>query len=78
MRTRRHFQPILDSMPSRIAPSSVGLPAPTVSAGIHSQLTAALPGVGVATPFDDTSGSGSTYPIIIAPVSPNPPSTLPC
>jgi hypothetical protein len=25
MRTRRHFQPMLDSMPIRIAPSTVGI-----------------------------------------------------
>jgi hypothetical protein len=25
MRTRRHFQPMLDSMPIRIAPSAVGI-----------------------------------------------------
>ena len=32
MRTRRHFQPILDSMPSRIAPSAICGVAPVQAA----------------------------------------------
>jgi hypothetical protein len=77
MRTRRRFQPSLDSMPSRIAPSSIGLPAPTFSTAIHSPLTAALPSLGVAHP-SDTSQSGDSNPIIIAPIPPTPPPSLPC
>jgi hypothetical protein len=39
MRTRHHFQPILDSMPSRIAPSAVGaLIAPVVLAAVVAHL----------------------------------------
>ena len=39
MRTRRHFQPMLDSMPSRIAPSAVGgLIAPVVLAAVVTHL----------------------------------------
>jgi hypothetical protein len=75
MRTRRRFQPILDSMPSRIALSAVGLPAPAILAGIPAHLTAGLPGVSLATPMD-TSGTGTSSPIIVG--SPNPPPTLPC
>jgi hypothetical protein len=41
MRTRRHFQPMLDSMPSRIAPSAVGgLMAPAMVAAAVTALHA--------------------------------------
>jgi hypothetical protein len=73
MRTRRRFQPILDSMPSRIAPSAVGLPAPTILAGTPSHLNGTPPGRIMVTADDNTS-----YPIIIAPIDPNPPATLSC
>jgi hypothetical protein len=63
MRARRQFQPMLNSMPSRIAPSTGVLLAPLVQ-------TVALP-----QDTDPPEGGGSG-PIIIAPVS-NPP-TLPC
>jgi hypothetical protein len=42
MRTRRHFQPMLDSMPSRIAPSAVGgllAPVLVAHAGVLLQQT---------------------------------------
>jgi len=74
MRTRRRFQPILDSMPSRIAPSSLGLPAPTVSVAIQSPLTGTRPAGTVLVQTDDNT----SYPIITVPVSPNPPPTLLC
>jgi hypothetical protein len=77
MRTRRRFQPILDSMPSRIAPSSFGPHAPSILAGAPSQMTGATPPRVVVIALDSADDTTS-YPIIIAPVSPNPPPTLPC
>ena len=73
MRARRHFQPMIDSMPIRIAPSSlIGVPPvvvkalPTISPP-PSQLMA-----------QDTlmPEKGGSNPVILEPVSP--PSTLPC
>jgi hypothetical protein len=62
MRTRRHFQPMLDSMPSRISPSAAGgliahaLLAPAVA---HLQM---MPPV--CAPADtDMPQSGSSTPI---------------
>jgi hypothetical protein len=77
MRTRRRFQPILDSMPIRIAPSSFGPHAPAILAGTPSQLTGATP-PRIMVIAQDSSDDNTSNPIIIAPVSPNPPSTLPC
>jgi hypothetical protein len=77
MRMRRHFQPILDSMPSRIAPSSFGPHAPAIVAGAPSQLAVATPPRVMVIALD-SADDNTSYPIIIAPVSPHPPSTLPC
>jgi hypothetical protein len=73
MRARRHFQPMLDSMPIRIAPSSFSGSAPALvqTAGtISSTLPHALPA--------DTMmpEGGHTAPIILEPVTV--PVTLPC
>ena len=66
MRTRRSFQPMLDSMPSRIAPSAIGGPAllaaptgpaisaPTVQMIAHSCDTP-MPETGSSTPIRDTN-----------------------
>jgi hypothetical protein len=63
MRTRRQFQPMLDAMPSRIAPSSFGGAAHIV---LHAP---------TAVPEDtDPPVSEGSSPIIIAPVTP--PTTL--
>jgi hypothetical protein len=74
MRARRRFQPMLDSMPIRIAPSSIGGSTPAVvqTAGTPSS---SLPHVLTA----DTMmpEKGGTAPIVLEPVT-SPPSTLPC
>ena len=64
MRTRRHFQPMLDSMPYRIAPSAVvALPQVVVATG-NSQggLTMRpaetnMPENGTSTPVNPANGS---------------------
>ncbi len=77
MRMRRCFQPSLDSMSSRIAPSHIGLLAPVISVAIpsHSGLTHAHQGGAVAM---DSGSTDSTDPIIITPIPPGSPPTLPC
>jgi hypothetical protein len=73
MRARRRFQPMLDSMPLRIAPSSIGGSMPAV---VRTAPTASLTLPHVIA--DDTlmPEKGGTAPIILEPI--NPPSTLPC
>jgi hypothetical protein len=66
MRMRRRFQPMLDSMPSRIAPSSVAV----LPVSVH--VSPALP---VSDDTDPPETPGAT-PIIIAPTQS--PTTLPC
>jgi hypothetical protein len=74
MRARRHFQPILDSMPIRIAPSSISGLMPAV---VH----AAPSSTPSSTPHELASdtlmpGGGHMSPIILEHVTV--PSTLPC
>jgi hypothetical protein len=73
MRARRRFQPMLDSMPLRIAPSSIGGSMPAVVQTAPTS-TPTLPHV-IA---NDTlmPEKGGTAPIILEPVTPPP--TLPC
>jgi hypothetical protein len=61
MRTRRHFQPILDSMPSRIAPSAICGVAPVQAAELALTNT---PVVQIAAQFCDTPmpETGSSTP----------------
>ena len=73
MRTRRSFQPTVDFMPSRIAPSAIGLPAHTIVNSVHLHLTTAAHGVDM-----DSSGSGTSNPVIAGPPPSGPPVTLPC
>jgi hypothetical protein len=63
MRTRRHFQPMLDSMPSRISPSAAGgLIAPVLLAPAVAHLQTAPP---VCTPADtNMPETGTPTPII--------------
>jgi hypothetical protein len=72
MRAHRRFQPMLDSMPIRIAPSSLSGSAPAVvqTAGASSTTLHAM--------ADDTLApfGGRSAPIILESVSP--PTTLPC
>jgi hypothetical protein len=72
MRMRRHFQPMLDSMPVRIAPSAVSGLTQVVA---H---VAAAPHVGTMPAYNDSDAptTTSTSPIIIAPTKT--PTTLPC
>lgn len=70
MRTHRLFQPVLDSMPVRIAPSAVVLSAPTL---VAPSTTVSIP---VAISMDSGEDSGTASPIIIAPVTTS--STLLC
>ncbi len=73
MRARRRFQPILDSMPIRIAPSSISGTTPAV---VQTAATSVS-----TVPHDlpcDTlmPGGGTMSPIILEPVTA--PHTLPC
>lgn len=72
MRAHRRFQPMLDSMPIRIAPSSLSGSAPAVvqTAGASSPALHAM--------ANDTLAPGGSHsaPIILESVSP--PTTLPC
>jgi hypothetical protein len=72
MRARRHFQPMLDSMPCRIAPSAVG---GLIHVAAHVAPVASHGGFSVADDTDPPDG-GPSSPTIIAPVTP--PTTLPC
>ncbi len=64
MRAHRRFQPMLDSLPYRITPSSTAV------------ATAAVQGVTVVALDTDSPETGGSTPIIIAP--PQTPGTLPC
>jgi hypothetical protein len=69
MRVHRRFQPMLDSMPYRITPSSISGPVPTV---VHTAATATID-----LPCDTlTPVGGHMSPIILEPVTAPP--TLPC
>lgn len=72
MRMRRHFQPMVDSMPIRIAPSAV--------AGLTQVVApvSATPQHGTLPPYNDTEAPTTTtsVPNILAPVTA--PTTLPC
>ena len=67
MRTRRHFQPMLDSMPIRIAPSTVGVftPAHVTTVVTSTSNSKALTMIADDTEMPDT---GPSTPI-------NPPTT---
>jgi hypothetical protein len=73
MRMRRHFQPMLDSMPIRIAPAAVGGLTQVVAP------MAATPQLATLSTYNDTEAPTTTHssPIILAPVI-SPPHTLPC
>ncbi len=78
-RTRRLFQPTLDSMPLRLAPSALGLP---VSA-VHVVQLSAAGSIPTAHSMDSGEDSGTTSPIIITPTYPTSPGsptspTSPC
>jgi hypothetical protein len=73
MRTRRSFQPTVDFMPSRIAPSTIGLPAHSILTGAHLHPATSSHGVEL-----DSSGSGTSNPVIAGPAPSGPPPTLPC
>jgi hypothetical protein len=72
MRAHRRFQPMLDSMPIRIAPSSISGSTPAVvqTAGASSPTLHAM--------ANDTVAPGGSHsaPIILESVSP--PTSLPC
>lgn len=72
MRAHRRFQPMLDSMPIRIAPSSLSVSTPAVvqTAGASSSTLHVITGDTLA-PM-----GGHSAPIILESVSP--PTTLPC
>lgn len=74
MYARLRFQPMLDSMPIRLAPSSMSVPAPAVVQTAPTSLPAPLNAV-----FQDTlmPETGSSSPIILEPVT-SPPHSLPC
>jgi hypothetical protein len=73
MRTRRRFQPMLDSMPIRIAPSSISGFTPAV---VHTAPTFSPTPPRVIAQDTLMPEKGGSAPIILEPV--NPPSTLPC
>jgi hypothetical protein len=73
MRARRSFQPVLDSMPIRIAPSSISGATPAV---VQTAPTS-TPTLKQDLPCDTlTPGGGHMSPIILEPVTAPP--TLPC
>jgi hypothetical protein len=74
MRARRRFQPMLDSMPIRIAPSSISGFTPTL---VHSAPTSSPTPPRVIAQDTLMPESGKSSPIILEPVT-TPPSTLPC
>jgi len=77
MRTRRHFQPTLDGMPSRIAPSAVGGLLLSSVVGQISPPSSAQPPV--AAPKDThMPQTGTSSPIILAPPPGGAPPTQPC
>jgi len=69
MRTRRHFQPTLDEMPSRIAPSAVGgLPHVAVLAHVSSSsitMESAMPPTGTSSPLLAGPPPSSPSPTIL-------------
>ncbi len=75
MRTRFQFVPTLDAMPYRIAPTTAGI-------AIAAHALVATPQVITASPLDNSTepgeDSGTSGPIIISPIPPGPPTTLPC
>jgi hypothetical protein len=74
MRAHRRFQPMLDSMPIRIAPSSLSLsgsaPAVVQTAGASSPALHAM--------ADDTVPTGGSHSALIILESVSPPTTLTC
>jgi len=80
MRARRHFQPSLDSLPMRLAPSNVGVMVSPMSpvAGSSSSPPAIISPMNPASGPD--SGPSDSDPTAISPGSYTPPpaSTLPC
>ncbi|MGP0066891.1 MAG: hypothetical protein ACLQGP_25280 [Isosphaeraceae bacterium] len=83
MRTRRHFQPSLDSMPNRISPSGLTLHAVVTSpvvAGDHGVVASGGTSSGFrsddnSNPTNTPTGAGTTL-LIIQPVTV--PTTLMC
>jgi len=78
MRTRRHFQPTLDGMPSRIAPSAVGGLLHSAVLGHISLPSSQKPPV--AGPMDTNmpQTNTSSTPIYFTPPAGGSPSTQPC
>ena len=76
---RRRFQPSLDSLSSRIAPSHIGLLAPAISVAVPANPGPALANahLGGVVAMNGVI-TASTNPIIIAPIPPGSPRTLPC
>jgi hypothetical protein len=62
MRTRRRFQPMLDSMPSRIAPSAIGGVAPVLAPAV-APVNSPLVQVGVTACDTNMPETGSSTPI---------------
>ena len=77
MRTRRRFQPMLDILSSRIVPSAVSVvPNPVPMAIVGSTTSQAMP---ICQPDDSQMPqTGDLDPIILAPISSDPPPTLVC
>jgi len=88
MRARRQFQPMLDVMPIRIAPSAIQLAAataPAVSTASVPVATSAQSSSSTQTPYlaavaTDSDGveADDPTPIILNPIPPGPPTSLPC
>jgi hypothetical protein len=76
MRTRRTFQPMLDVLSSRIAPSAVAVGPQVAFTGAGGSTGHSLPTVQA----DDSSmpETGVMTPLIIGPVPSVPPPTLVC
>jgi hypothetical protein len=72
MRAHRRFQPMLDSMPIRIAPSSLSGSAPAVVQ------TAGASSPGLHAMADDTVAPGGSHSALIILESVSPPTTLTC
>ncbi len=73
MRARRRFQPMLDSMPIRIAPSSISGLTPSVA---HSAPTFSPTPPRVIAQDSLMPEKGGSGPVILEPVTQ--PTTLPC
>jgi len=76
MRTRRHFQPTVDGLPSRIAPSAIGGLLQSSVLGPVSSLPGSNPPA--AAPMDSDTPPGNGSPIVLAPPPSTPPTTQPC